>query len=376
MGRTMRRLEEIKWYQWLGYILLAIYVAAGVSFFVFSIKLMILPVKYLAGIGIFLLAAAVIVFVMHGNRVTSVLASALTIVLAAGCVFGVNASGKMLSMMDEVTVEDTPTTVPKNIPDSFVMYLSGIDTYGNVGKRSRSDVNILAVVNTETKKVLLLSTPRDAYVEYLATQGAKDKLTHAGIYGVEASMDALERLYDVGIDYYVKINFTGFIEVVDALGGIEVHSDYDFSVGTLKDYKKGYNKLNGIEALAFARERYSFPEGDYQRAKNQMEVIKAVVKKCASSSMLANYGPVMDALAGSFETNMLNAQIAALVRMQLSDHAQWEIISYTTEGTNMQAQTYSMPGQELDVIQLSEESIAMAQQLIENVRKKEENYEE
>ncbi len=376
MGRTMRRLEEIKWYQWLGYILLAIYVAAGGSFFVFSIKLMILPVKYLAGIGIFLLAAAVIVFVMHGNRVTSVLASALTIVLAAGCVFGVNASGKMLSMMDEVTVEDTPTTVPKNIPDSFVMYLSGIDTYGNVGKRSRSDVNILAVVNTETKKVLLLSTPRDAYVEYLATQGAKDKLTHAGIYGVEASMDALERLYDVGIDYYVKINFTGFIEVVDALGGIEVHSDYDFSVGTLKDYKKGYNKLNGIEALAFARERYSFPEGDYQRAKNQMEVIKAVVKKCASSSMLANYGSVMDALAGSFETNMPNAQIAALVRMQLSDHAQWEIISYTTEGTNMQAQTYSMPGQELDVIQLSEESIAMAQQLIENVRKKEENYEE
>ncbi len=323
MGRTMRRLEEIKWYQWLGYILLAIYVAAGVSFFVFSIKLMILPVKYLAGIGIFLLAAAVIVFVMHGNRVTSVLASALTIVLAAGCVFGVNASGKMLSMMDEVTVEDTPTTVPKNIPDSFVMYLSGIDTYGNVGKRSRSDVNILAIVNTETKKVLLLSTPRDAYVEYLATQGAKDKLTHAGIYGVEASMDALERLYDVGIDYYVKINFTGFIEVVDALGGIEVHSDYDFSVGTLKDYKKGYNKLNGIEALAFARERYSFPEGDYQRAKNQMEVIKAVVKKCASSSMLANYGSVMDALAGSFETNMPNAQIAALVRMQLSDHAQW-----------------------------------------------------
>ncbi len=376
MGRTMRRLEEIKWYQWLGYILLAIYVAAGVSFFVFSIKLMILPVKYLAGIGIFLLAAAVIVFVMHGNRVTSVLASALTIVLAAGCVFGVNASGKMLSMMDEVTVEDTPTTVPKNIPDSFVMYLSGIDTYGNVGKRSRSDVNILAIVNTETKKVLLLSTPRDAYVEYLATQGAKDKLTHAGIYGVEASMDALERLYDVGIDYYVKINFTGFIEVVDALGGIEVHSDYDFSVGTLKDYKKGYNKLNGIEALAFARERYSFPEGDYQRAKNQMEVIKAVVKKCASSSMLANYGSVMDALAGSFETNMPNAQIAALVRMQLSDHAQWEIISYTTEGTNMQAQTYSMPGQELDVIQLSEESIAMAQQLIGNVRKKEENYEE
>lgn len=159
MGRTMRRLEEIKWYQWLGYILLAIYVAAGVSFFVFSIKLMILPVKYLAGIGIFLLAAAVIVFVMHGNRVTSVLASALTIVLAAGCVFGVNASGKMLSMMDEVTVEDTPTTVPKNIPDSFVMYLSGIDTYGNVGKRSRSDVNILAIVNTETKKYYFYPRP-------------------------------------------------------------------------------------------------------------------------------------------------------------------------------------------------------------------------
>lgn len=376
MDRTMRRLEEIKWYQWLGYILLAIYVAMGISFWVFSVRLMIFPAKYLAGVGIFLLAAAVIVFVMHGNKGTSVLASVLTSVLAAGCVFGVNATGKMLHMIDKVTVEDATVAVPKNIPDSFVMYLSGIDTYGSVAKRSRSDVNILAVVNTEAKEVLLLSTPRDAYVEYSATQGTKDKLTHAGIYGVEASMDALKRLYDVEIDYYVKINFTGFMEVVDALGGIEVYSDYDFSVGTLKDYKKGYNKLNGIEALAFARERYSFPEGDYQRAKNQMEVIRAVVKKCVSSSMLVNYGSVMEALAGSFETNMPNEQIAALVRMQLSDRAQWEIISYTAEGTNTQAQTYSMPGQKLDVIQLSEESIAMAKQLIENTRKKEGNYEE
>ena len=153
------------------------------------------------------------------------------------------------------------------------MYLSGIDTYGGISARSRSDVNILAVVNTRTKNILLLSTPRDYYVDFEATGGAKDKLTHAGIYGVEQSMDALERLYDIDIDYYLRINFTGFVDIIDALGGVDVYSDYDFTVQNIKEYHKGYNHLDGLEALAFARERYSFADGDYQRARNQMEVI-------------------------------------------------------------------------------------------------------
>lgn len=258
-------------------------------------------------------------------------------------------------------------TLPENMPETFVMYLSGIDTYGGIAARSRSDVNILAVVNTKTKNILLLSTPRDSYVDFSVTGGAKDKLTHAGIYGVEASIDALERLYGIHVDYYLRVNFTGFIEIIDALGGVEVYSDYDFSVKNIRSYQKGMNQLTGLEALAFARERYSFPEGDFQRAKNQMEVIRAVIQKCASSSMLMNYSSVMNAVAGSFETNMPNDHIAALVKMQLSDMAQWNVTSYTTDGHSRYAETYSMPGTELYVIDLDPACIEEAKRLIQEI---------
>ena len=264
-------------------------------------------------------------------------------------------------------VEAEAETAPDNVPESFVMYLSGIDTYGSVSTRSRSDVNILAVVNTKTKNILLLSTPRDYYVDYSVTGGARDKLTHAGIYGVDASIDALKRLYGIDIEYYLRINFTGFVDIIDALDGVEVYSDYDFTVENIRDYHQGYNQLTGIEALAFARERYSFQEGDYQRAKNQMEVIRAVVDKCTSSSMLANYSSVMDAIAGSFETNMPEDQIASLVKMQLTDMAKWNITSYTVSGTGMYAETYSMPGQELYVIEPDQATVAEAKTLIREV---------
>ena len=251
--------------------------------------------------------------------------------------------------------------------DSFVMYLSGIDTFGSITTRSRSDVNILAVVNTKTKNILLLSTPRDAYLPFSITGGANDKLTHAGIYGVDASMNALENLYDVKINYYLRVNFQGFIDIIDALGGVSVHSDYDFSVQNIRSYQTGINHVTGLEALAFARERYSFAEGDAQRAKNQMEVIRAVIQKAASPAMLANYGTVMTAVSGSFETSMPQEQIATLVKMQLSDMAQWTVTSFAPTGQSRRAETYSMPGTSLSVIELSEESVEEAKRQIEQV---------
>lgn len=273
---------------------------------------------------------------------------------------------ELTTVSHQVEAEQT-ASVPDDVPETFIMYLSGIDTYGGISARSRSDVNILAVVNTRTKKILLLSTPRDYYVDFEATGGVKDKLTHAGIYGVEQSMDALERLYDIDIDYYLRINFTGFVDIIDALGGIEVYSDYDFTVKNIKEYHKGYNQLDGLEALAFARERYSFADGDYQRARNQMEVIRAVVDKAVSSSLLANYNSVMNAVAGSFETNMPSSQIASLVRMQLSDMAEWNITSYAPAGQSIYAETYSMPGHQLYVIVPDENDVAEAKEKIGEV---------
>lgn len=274
---------------------------------------------------------------------------------------------KKVASMEYAVAKETETKTPEDVPETFVMYLSGIDTYGGVTARSRSDVNILAVVNTKTKDILLLSTPRDAYVAYSQTGGAKDKLTHAGIYGVEASMDALEQLYGIDIDYYLRLNFTGFMDIIDALGGIDVYSEYKFTVKPIKTYEVGMNHLSGIEALAFARERYSFEDGDFQRAKNQMEVIRALVQKAASSSLLTNYSSVMKAVSGSFETSMPQDQIAALVKMQLSDMSQWNIKSYTTGGAGRNAETFSMPGQQLYVIDLDAAAVEEAKKLIGEV---------
>lgn len=270
--------------------------------------------------------------------------------------------------VEEPGEEGEPVDTPQEVPESFVVYISGIDTYGGISARSRSDVNILAVVNTKTRQVLTLATPRDFYVDFAATGGAKDKLTHAGIYGVAASIDALERLYGVRVDYYLRINFSGFVQVIDALGGVDVYSDYAFTVQGIREYQAGYNHLTGLEALAFARERYSFSNGDYQRAKNQMEVIKAVIQKCASPALLLNYRSVMEGIAGSFETNMPQGQIASLVRMQLFDNRPWDVSSFTTQGTSAYEVTYSMPGRRLYVIHPDPQSMQEAKDRIAQVQ--------
>lgn len=247
---------------------------------------------------------------------------------------------------------------------TFVMYISGADTWGRASTKSRSDVNILAVVNTNTKKVLLVSTPRDYYVPLSISNGVKDKLTHAGIYGINTSMETLEMLYGVDIQYYVKVNFTGFVGIIDALGGVDVYSDSTFTVGEDFSYTQGMNYMSGIEALAFARERYSFSGGDRARGTHQMEVIKAVLNKCASSSILYNYADVMNSISGCFTTNMSQQKIASLVKMQLGDMAQWTITSMSVDGTGASKTTYSIPSQKAYVMIPDEATVQAAKDSI------------
>lgn len=270
----------------------------------------------------------------------------------------------------QVEKEETVSlAAPEGEQESFLLYLSGNDTFGDVSTLSRSDVNILAAVNIRTKKMTLVATPRDFYVSFSQTGGAKDKLTHAGIYGVEASVDALENLYGLDISYYLRMNFTGFVEVVDALGGVSVYSDREFTVENIRTYQEGYNQLTGIEALAFARERMSFPEGDYQRAKNQMEVIRAVAEKASSPALLENLSKVLDAVEGNFQTNLPRDQILALAPALAGD---WEISSYTTSGWSDYRETYSMPGAELYVILPDEASVEEAASLLKETLEGEE----
>ena len=264
----------------------------------------------------------------------------------------------------ELELEDTPEplAVPEDLPRRFLVYLSGTDTFGSAATRARSDVNILAAVDTQAKKLLLVATPRDFYVTFPETGGAKDKLAHAGVYGVEASAAALEGLYGVTVDYWVKMNFTGFVELIDALGGVEVYSDQEFTVEPIKTYRQGYNQLTGLEALAFARERYSFPDGDYQRAKNQMEVIRAVVEKASTPAVLGGFSSLLQAVEGNFETNLPQDQVLALASAMGGD---WQVETYTASGYSAYRETYSMPGQELYVILPDQASVEQAAALLE-----------
>lgn len=251
--------------------------------------------------------------------------------------------------------------------DTFVMYISGIDTFGSVNVKSRSDVNILALVNTKTGHVQLINTPRDYFVSLVDKGGAMDKLTHAGLYGVDCSKAAIENLYGVKIDYYLRMNFSGFEGIIDTLGGIDVYSENDFTVEPIKHYTVGYNHLSGIEALAFARERHSFAAGDVQRGKNQMEVVKAMINKMASSDMLANYSQVMDELSDCFQTDMPADVIYDLVRYQLTSGTKWKIDSYTVAGKGASKKTYSMPRTTCYVMIPNDSDVAQAKQLIESI---------
>lgn len=251
--------------------------------------------------------------------------------------------------------------------DQFVVYISGIDTFGDVSVRSRSDVNILAAVNTKTKHIQLINTPRDYYIEHPQSNGVKDKLTHAGLYGVENSIGAVENLYGINIDYYVRMNFSGFENIIDAMGGIDVYSDKDFTVEPVKHYTVGVNHLSGIEALAFARERHAFAAGDIQRGQNQMNVIIAMINKLSSKDVLYNYSEVLDGIAGTFQTDMTSEDIYTLVKKQLVDNTKYTIDSYSVTGNGDSCTTYSTPKTKVWVMQPNMDEVEKAKGLINGI---------
>ena len=239
--------------------------------------------------------------------------------------------------------------------EPFVVYCSGIDArVDDISAKSRSDVNILAVVNPTTKQILLVNTPRDYYLP-LARNGELDKLTHAGLYGIDESMKVLGNLYGVQADYYVRVNFAGLVKIVDALGGVDIESDANFTCVPMEtpdgngdytyqkySFTKGINHVNGSQALAFARERKAFADGDNRRGQHQMTVIKAIVNKACSSAVLTKYQELLKAASDAFITNMPYADISSLVQMQLGDMADWNITTYAVSGEGSTEYCYAL----------------------------------
>lgn len=253
----------------------------------------------------------------------------------------------------------------------FNIYISGIDTYGSISTVSRSDVNIIMTVNMNTHKILLTTTPRDAYVK-IPGGGADqyDKLTHAGIYGVETSEQTLENLYGIKIDYYARINFTSFLKLIDQLGGVTVHNDQAFtSLHGKFDFPVGDIQMNSEQALGFVRERYSLDGGDNDRGKNQEKVISAIVNKLASLNSVSNFTSIVNNLQDSVQTNMSLDTINALANTQLDSGSKFTVTSQAVTGTGSTGQltSYAMPNSSLYMMKLDDSSVESASQAIKNL---------
>lgn len=252
----------------------------------------------------------------------------------------------------------------------FNIYVAGGDAYGSIDNVTNTDVNMIITVDPINRKVLLTSIPRDYYVN-LPSFGddAYDKLTHAGYYGIEESVKTIENLLDIDINYYVKVNFSTIEGVIDAIEGVDVDSDYSFKADIYPDYftfKKGMNHLNGKQALAFARERHSFKDGDVQRVKNQQKVLTAIIKKVTSSTTLVtNFSQILDSVGNSFSTNMETKSINRFIKMQLNDMRGWSIESQNLIGTDLYTkETYTYPSLELYVMKQDKKSVDAAKEKI------------
>lgn len=247
----------------------------------------------------------------------------------------------------KISIEKNDIVKVVNVTNTpFNVYIAGGDGYGSIDYTFNTDVNMVATINPTTRKILLTSIPRDYYVN-LVGQGpnAYDKLTHAGYYGIEESVKTVENLLDTDINYYVKINFSTIEGIVDAIGGVDVYSEYEFTAsdGTYS-YVKGYQHLDGKKALRFARERKSFATGDVQRVKNQQKVVEAMINKITSSTaLISSYDRILDSVSDNLDTNMPSKDISRLVKMQLNDMRGWTIESQNAVGTGQMGPTYTFP---------------------------------
>lgn len=271
----------------------------------------------------------------------------------------------------ETLSEKNNNVINLNKLESFNVYISGIDTYGEISNVSRSDVNIIATVSLKNSKILLTNTPRDYYVQLYGTTGNKDKLTHAGMYGVNTSIKTLEELYDTKINYYVRVNFNTLITLVDSIGGIDIYSDAEFVPYTNRSVyvKYGWNHFNGEEALAYSRERMTYLEGDRHRGQNQQQVIEAIMKKITKSRDINTYLNLLNVLENSIQTNMNKKLINNFINLQIKNNYNWTFESIGVTGSDSGNYTYSYPGQYLYVMEPDYDSVNEAKEKIKEALK-------
>ena len=308
----------------------------------------VLPMKYMFALLVTMALADVcgIILIKSKNTDRQLAGAAVCLAVCVLLCLGTYVMGETIVSLQKISAgsglpESEQTAVTEK---PFSVCVTGIDIWGEIDQVSRSDVNMVVTVNPNTRTVMLTSVPRDSYV-VLHSFGEYDKLTHSGVWGVDETVMTLEDWLDIDINYYVRVNFSMLVDIVNAIGGIDVYSDYKFK-SAIHDcsYKKGWNHLNGKQALYFARERKAFKDQDQQRIKNQQKVMKACLKKVTSSRvLLTNYTKLLDAVDDEMQTDMSSEEITSLVKMQLADmDRKWEIKTQSVKGDLTMKGTYTM----------------------------------
>lgn len=332
----------------------------------------VLPVKHLSAVigCVTAISILVIVELCRSNVRTwirvflSLLCIALTAVYCLGSFYIIRTNDFL-----DITTEESEKKVESLAYEPFNIMITGIDVSGTIDEKGRSDVNMLVTVNPNTAQILMTSIPRD-YMIYMPDKDYEmDKLTHTGFYGVDTTIQAEEDLLRTDINYYIKVNFTTVEKFIDAIGGIDVYSEYTFSARyTPWTFYEGMNHMNGEQALAFARERKSFESGDNQRIRNQQAVVEAVIKKATSSTaMLLKYNDIVSSLKDYFKMSISAAEIKSLIKMQIADNPDWKIYKYSLSGVGDMLKTYSAPSEELYVMTRDQKSVSKARDLISGV---------
>ena len=348
-----------------------LYLIALLVFVSSMLVLDVVPSKLLLGAFVVLLIISAVFFVQlfrdnikRSRKVTAfILSLILMVVYTVGTAYAVATHEFLGQVTAKKKAEDAVDVTSK----PFNIYISGMDTTGKITEEARSDVNMIITVNPKTHKVLMTSIPRDYLVEL--QNGEKDKLTHTGLMGIDETTSDVEDLLGIKINYYVKVNYNTLKDLVNSIGGITINSDKAF-ISYIGKYRfvEGENKLDGAKALAYARERHAYSDGDNHRVRNQQEVLKAIVKKLTgSTTLLTRYNKILKYLAPTMEMNLTRSEVKALVKFQLGKNPKWKFESNSLEGFDAFSTVYSAGNQQLYVMKPDEESIKKARQKIKEI---------
>ncbi len=297
-------------------------------------------------------------------RIVGYLVAAATVIMSIGGLYGLSNS---LNLLNQVTGDSAIKKKDIDNTKPFNVYISGIDTWGDIGTVSRSDVNIVATINPTTKRVLLTTIPRDSYVPIAGGGNNQyDKLTHAGNYGIDSSMQTIANLLDSKIDNYIRINFTSFMKMIDGIGGITIANPVTFTTDDGHVYKQGNLYLMGEDALQFSRERHNLEGGDNDRGKNQERVITAIFNKLMSPSVIYHYQNVLSVIGDSVQTNISRKSITALINQQIDSGASWKVESTDISGKGQTGglPSYAMPSSQLYMFVIDQSSLQQTKERI------------